>query len=204
VRLRHACEWDLTAHSHILDRVPTDTKIRPATVGDAEAIAQVHVESWRVGYRGLLADELLARLSVAERESMWRRRLNGEDERHHDRRVDVAVDRDGTIVGFAVTGPSQEQDGPAPSVGEVYAMYVHPDHWSLGVGQALMRSVIDHLAASGLTAALLWVLASNTRARRFYEGTGWTWDGRTKTKRLGGLPDFDSEVEEICYRRQLS
>ena len=158
----------------------------------------------RVGYRGLLPDELLAGLSVAERESMWRGRLNGEDEEHDERRVDVAVAREGTIVGFAVAGPSQERDGAASQIGELYAMYVHPDHWSIGVGQALMRSAIAHLAASGSAEALLWVLASNVRARRFYEHARWTWDGRTKTKRLTGLPDFDSEVEEVCYRRQLS
>lgn len=180
-----------------------DTTIRPATVGDAEAVAQVHVESWRVGYRGLLADQLLDQLSVGERESMWRRRLSGEDEQHDERRVEVAVDREGKIVGFVVAGPSEEHDRSLPQTGEIYAMYVHPDHWSMGAGQALMRSAVDYLVAAGSIEALLWVLGSNTRARRFYERAGWRWDGRTKTKLLAGLPDFDSPVEEVRYRRQL-
>jgi hypothetical protein len=50
---------------------------------------------------------------------------------------------------------------------------------------------------------LLWVLASNARACRFYELAGWTRDGRTKMERLAALPDFDTEVEEVCYRRDL-
>jgi ribosomal protein S18 acetylase RimI-like enzyme len=178
-----------------------DLKVRPAELADAEAIARVHVDSWRAGYRGLLADEVLAGLSVAERELMWRKRLTGEDAQHDRRRVDVAVAR-GAIVGFVAAGPSQEQDAPARS-GEIYAMYVHPDRWSMGVGQALMSSAVDHLAASGAAQALLWVLASNARARCFYELAGWGWDGRTRSKRLTGLPDFHSEVEEVCYRRQL-
>jgi ribosomal protein S18 acetylase RimI-like enzyme len=178
-----------------------DLTVRPAELTDAEAIARVHVDSWRAGYRGLLADELLAGLSVAERELMWRKRLTGEVASHDEHRVDVAVDR-GVIVGFVVAGPSEDQDGEARS-GEVHAMYVHPDHWSTGVGQALMRSAVDHLAAGGAAQALLWVLASNARARRFYERAGWVWGGRTRTRRLTGLPDFHSEVEEVCYRRRL-
>jgi ribosomal protein S18 acetylase RimI-like enzyme len=178
-----------------------DLTVRSATPADVQAIARVHVDSWRAGYRGLLADALLAGLSVAERELMWRERLTGEYAQHDRRRVDVAVAR-GAIVGFVVAGPNQEQDGAAQS-GEVYAMYVHPDRWSTGVGQALMRAAVDHLVAGGAAQALLWVLASNARARRFYERAGWAWDGRTRTKRLTGLPDFHCEVEEVCYRRQL-
>ncbi len=52
--------------------------------------------------------------------------------------------------------------------------------------------------------ALLWVLTSNLHARHFYERAGWTHDGRVKTERLPGLPDFDSEVNEACYRRRLA
>ncbi|HTD57818.1 MAG TPA: GNAT family N-acetyltransferase [Solirubrobacteraceae bacterium] len=177
-----------------------DLTVRLAKPADAEAIARVHVTSWRAGYRGLLADELLAGLSVPERELMWRKRLTGEDASHDRLRVDVAIAR-GAIVGFVAAGPSGE-DGEARS-GEVYAMYVHPDCWSMGVGQALMRSAVDHLTAGGAAQALLWVLASNARARRFYKRAGWAWDDRTRTKRLTGLPDFHCEVEEVCYRRQL-
>jgi ribosomal-protein-serine acetyltransferase len=175
--------------------------IRSGRTADAAAIARVHVASWRIGYRGLLADELLARLSVAERESMWHQRLANQDAQPHGRRMDVAVDH-GSIVGFIAAGPNREEDGVAGS-GEIYAVYVHPESWSLGVGQALMRSAVDHLLAAGAAEAVVWALASNARARRFYELGGWRWDGRTRTKRLTDVPDFDSEVEEVCYRLRL-
>jgi ribosomal protein S18 acetylase RimI-like enzyme len=178
-----------------------DIAVRVAGPADAAAIARVHIESWRVGYRGLLADDLLAHLSVSEREFMWRERLDGGDAQQHRRRVNVAVAGE-SVVGFMAAGPSREQHTSVQS-GEIYALYVHPDRWSMGVGQALMRCAIDYLAAIGAGEALLWVLTSNARARRFYELAGWAWDGRAKTKRLSGLPDFDSEVEEVCYRRRL-
>jgi ribosomal protein S18 acetylase RimI-like enzyme len=141
-------------------------------------------------------------LSVSERELMWRERLTDAKAPQHRRRVNVAVDRE-SMLGFIGAGPSRERDA-LPHSGEIYAIYVHPQHWSMGVGQALMSSTVAHLAEGGARDALLWVLATNARARRFYGLAGWAWDGRAKTRRLTDLPDFDSEIEEVCYRRRLS
>ncbi len=127
---------------------------------------------------------------------MWREVL---DESGAERRVDVA-DCAGRVLGFVATGPSRE-DPPAARVGELYALYVDPTCWSTGVGRALLASATSRLARSGVREALLWVLASNVRARRFYERAGWIHDGHVKSKRLGGVPDFDAEVSEACYRR---
>ena len=38
--------------------------LRDATPADALDIATVHVESWQVGYRGLMPDEVLDGLSI--------------------------------------------------------------------------------------------------------------------------------------------
>jgi GNAT superfamily N-acetyltransferase len=176
--------------------------VRAAEASDAAAIARVHVESWRIGYRGLLADELLAQLSVEERARTWRARLAEENPRAGARRVDVAAVGE-SVLGFVASGPSREQDATARN-GEIYAIYVHPDHWSMGVGQALIGSAVAHLTAIGASDMLIWVLSGNSSARRFYELAGWAWDGRARTKRLADPPGFDSEVEEVSYRRELS
>ena len=49
--------------------------IRPAGLADAFRIATIHVEAWQVAYRGILADEFLAALSVEERHVGWQRIL---------------------------------------------------------------------------------------------------------------------------------
>jgi ribosomal protein S18 acetylase RimI-like enzyme len=175
-------------------------EIRIAAPDDAHAIAVVHVESWRVGYRGLLGAEVLATLSVADRERAWRRRLV--EQEAMGRRVAVAVDG-GSVVGFVASGPSREDEAEA-ATGEIYAIYVHPDHWSRGAGRALMRSAVNHLAVAGSTEAFLWVLAGNKRAKRFYELAGWSWDGRTRIKNVAEAPDFVADIEEARYRRAVS
>src|SRR5579862_3639910 len=49
--------------------------ITPAGPADAAALAQVHVESWRETYSGILPQMYLERMSVALHERQWRHRL---------------------------------------------------------------------------------------------------------------------------------
>jgi hypothetical protein len=45
--------------------------IRQAILSDARAVAEVHVQSWRSAYRGLVPDEYLQARSVDQREAVW-------------------------------------------------------------------------------------------------------------------------------------
>ena len=45
--------------------------IRPAQFEDAQAIAGIHVASWRVTYRGQISEEFLRELSVEKSKEGW-------------------------------------------------------------------------------------------------------------------------------------
>src|SRR5260221_9933612 len=45
--------------------------VREAKLADASAIAEIHVAAWRAAYRGMIADEYLASLSIGERTGRW-------------------------------------------------------------------------------------------------------------------------------------
>src|SRR3981189_2109605 len=110
-------------------------EIREAGPTDARAIAHVQVASWRAAYRGLLPDPLLEGLSVAGRETLWHGRLAAE----HARRAGGPVGL--TAAGRGEAGAGRARAGPTgPQPGEIHAIYVHPDFWSVGVGRALMAS----------------------------------------------------------------
>jgi len=95
-------------------------------------------------------------------------------------------------------GPPQEE--PAPQgVGEVYALYIDPDHWGSGYGRALFAAAERGLRDTGFREAILWVLGANARARRFYEIAGWRADGGKKTDHRGDVP-----LHEVRYRRSLT
>jgi GNAT superfamily N-acetyltransferase len=108
----------------------------------------------------------------------------------------IAVDEEDVIYGFATTGRSHDSD--LPDLGEVWAIYVDPQYWGTGVGRLLMDASRDQLRRDGAREALLWVLAGNERARRFYEIGGWRPDGARRMEIFG-----DSALEEVRYRCAL-
>lgn len=173
--------------------VTGDVQVRRATAGDGRTIATIHVEGWRWAYRGHIPDELLDGLSVERREAFWRRELSDPSS---EVRVWLA-DRDGRPVGFVATGAPQDED-VAPGTAELHAIYLLEDAVGSGVGRALMARAVEHLRERGHPAATLWVLASNDRARRFYEAAGWHADGGVKRDDFGG-----EILEEVRYRLGL-
>ena len=56
-----------------------------------------------------------------------------------------------------------------------------------GVGRALFTRTVDELWRSGFARATLWVLDTNTRARRFYAAAGWSPDGAIKLEERPGF-----------------
>lgn len=155
-------------------------RIRPARLEDAAPLAAVHVRAWRWAYRGQMPDAFLDGLTVESREAMWSDALAGWDRAV---RIWVAEEEDGgRPLGFCWTGPSE--DGNAePGAMEVYALYLEPDAVGTGLGRELFAHAVDDLRERGVRSASLWVLATNGRARRFYERAGWVSDGATSTQR---------------------
>jgi ribosomal protein S18 acetylase RimI-like enzyme len=170
--------------------------IRQAEPADAAAIAECHVRTWQVAYRGQLPDALLDGMSseIERRTAFWQRVI-GEHEARRQRQL-VAVDG-GRVVGFVTFGPNEQGDDA--SVGELYAIYLDPACWGRGIGRALFSAAERGLREDGYRAAVLWVLESNARARRFYEIAGWSTDGGRKTEHRGDVP-----LHEVRYRRDLT
>jgi GNAT superfamily N-acetyltransferase len=151
--------------------------VRTTTVDDAATIARIRVDTWRVAYAGLIADDLLAGLD-AEREGI--RRRERWDEFHSDPRgTELIAEIDGEPAGWAAAGPSRDPE--LPGHGEVHAIYALPHRWDAGVGHALLEASESFLRSAGFTDALLWYLDGNARAARFYERHGWIDDGATKS-----------------------
>ncbi len=157
--------------------------VRAARPEDARGIAEVHIRTWQAAYRHAFPADVLDQLSLDERESQWRAWLSG------GANVWVAED-DETIVGFVAAGPSDTEE----DVAELFSIYVLPEHWGSGTAHDLMAAAIAWFREHDYPSAMLWVLADNPRARRFYEREGWRFDG-TRTDVVLGL-----EVEEALYR----
>jgi ribosomal protein S18 acetylase RimI-like enzyme len=169
--------------------------VRPARLDDAAQIAEIHVRSWQLAYRGLVPQEYLDAIDLAARQDRWAESLA------HPNRARggtfVAVDDGGVILGFAHAELSRDDDAAAGTA-EVWAIYLAPDSWRQGIGRRLLSAVTERLTDIGYAEVTLWVLADNARARRFYEAVGFRPDAEAKVDDRRGFP-----VREVRYRRSL-
>jgi GNAT superfamily N-acetyltransferase len=79
------------------------------------------------------------------------------------------IESEGEIVAFAI--------GNAES-GNIWALFVHPNHERRGYGRVLHDTMVEWLFSRGLQR--LWLTTEpGTRAQRFYEAAGWERIGRT-------------------------
>lgn len=140
--------------------------IRTATRKDSGAIAQVYVDSWRESYAGLIPDWVLLGMSYRRLAKAWERaiRTAGKDEA-----ILVAVSDGERIVGLGSCGPTR--DRTLDYGGEVYTLYVHPNHVGQGVGSLLLKELFVKLERLGKPSAIIWALAQNP-SRHFYKAQG--------------------------------
>ena len=136
--------------------------VRPAAPRDAKAIAEIHVATWKAAYEGLIPDDFLKAMTVEKRLAYWREAIE-----FSDPQILVAVDAD-KVIGFVGFDRSRDA-GTKSVVGEIWALYITPEHWRQGAGLALWDGARDGLKDEGCTQVTLWVLVANERALQFYE-----------------------------------
>ena len=167
--------------------------VRPATSRDVKAIAEIHVATWQAAYADLLPDDQLKSISVEKRLAFWREAIE-----FSEPQLLVASDGD-KVIGFVGFDRSRDA-GSKSSTGEIWALYVSPEHWGQGVGLALWDGSREGLKEEGCTQVTLWVLLRNERALRFFEqGAGFKREmSSLKTVAFGA-----TKLEEIRLKRAI-
>jgi ribosomal protein S18 acetylase RimI-like enzyme len=155
--------------------------VRAASPRDAAAIADVAIRSWREGYRGIVPERI-------DPERAWDpARLAERLEAPGDSSVTLVAEVGDRIAGFLVFGAARDDDAHARA-GEIWALYVDPDHWRRGIGRHLVEASLRSLAASGYAEATVWTLGASRRNLLFYEALGFRRDGATQRRRSFGSP----------------
>jgi ribosomal protein S18 acetylase RimI-like enzyme len=164
--------------------------IRPALPEDSEALAHLHVDSWRAAYSGLVPESHLAKLDYVKRAERFRTFLRQSDD-------NFLVEIDDEIAGFLTVGTCRDKDLDRAATGEIWGIYLAQAFWRQGVGTALYRFGEQLLISRGYSQAVLWVLKNNAQARLFYEAMGFTLDGVEREY------DFDAPLTGVRYHKAL-
>ena len=164
--------------------------IKPASLRDAKAVAELHVAAWRHAYADLLAPEDLAALSVDKRLAVWREAIE-----YAEPQVLLATAADGKLAGFVAFDRSRDPK-TKPTTGELYALYVAPDRLGQGAGLALWDAARDACEDEGFTEVTAWVYARNDRALTFFDAAGF----KRELKTLRTTPVGSTRLEELRLR----
>ena len=167
-------------------------QVRPATVRDAKAIAEIHTKVSQAAYQGILPDDYLSSQSNDKRQTFWREAIE-----YSEPQVHVATDGD-KLVGFVGFDRSRDPKTP-PTTGEIWAIYVVQSYWGRGAGLALWDATHEGLKEEGCTKVSIWLPLANERALRFHELAGFKREmSSAKTVPIGAV-----RIEEIRLSRMI-
>ncbi len=140
---------------------------------DAQAIAKLHAESWRVAYRGMFPDDFLDHDAFEDRAKVWRERFA--DPEREAKTVTFLAERENDLAGFAHSIIDEDK-----TYGTLLDnLHVRPKAQRLGIAARLMAETAAWMERTSSEATLyLWVLEENHPARKFYDALGGEECGR--------------------------
>lgn len=150
---------------------------RWSTAVDAPGLAEAHGAAWRYAYAGIIPGVTLERM-LARRGRAWWTAM-------HARGFRALVIGSGmAVAGYATLGRGR---AGTERTGEIYELYVRPEYHGCGLGRRLFAAARRELGREGLDRLVVWALAENTIACRFYRAMGGAEYGRSED-RFCGVP----------------
>ena len=162
--------------------------IRLATPADAPDMAEVHMRSWEVAYKGILPDEYI-REKNATRHDLYARVITEENE------TSFVIQYGGKTIGIMCVAPPQDKE--LTDCYELHYIYLHPGYFRRGIGTQAMELAYNIARSLGKTGLVLWVLENNTNSIEFYKKCGFVADGGSRER------NFDKPLRSIRMRKEL-
>lgn len=157
--------------------------VRAARVDEADEIARIQIDTWRVAYRRLLPARQLDQLDHAWMAQRWREAI--QDPPDHRHRVLVAIEQAAAthLVGFCGFGPADNHalmidEAPLPdTTAAITELLVEPRWGRRGHGSRLLAASVAAWQQEGFTTAVAWTFEADVATRTFLTSAGWEPDG---------------------------
>jgi ribosomal protein S18 acetylase RimI-like enzyme len=102
----------------------------------------------------------------------------------------VAEHETGGVAGYTSAHPDD---------GEMFLLFVDPEHSGRGIGGTLLAAAHESLRAAGCPEAFLFTHEHNERAIAFYSAAGYHPDGKDRTSEFRG-----THIREVRLVKQLN
>jgi ribosomal protein S18 acetylase RimI-like enzyme len=102
------------------------------------------------------------------------------------------------VVAMALSEPYRERHGAGtvrPRAGHVSMVFVDPERWGRGVGSRLLDALHREMRARDWRTSSLWTRSNNVRARRLYEGCGYSLTDDVKYLRAQEIVRYELQIE---------
>ena len=152
-----------------------DVSARAARPADAELIARVQLATWQTAYP-FLPDDVLA-LPLDQAAAVWLHAVEEPPTPRH--RLMVALDGE-ALVGFAASGPPEDDDADHGQTAELATLLVEPRWGRRGHGSRLLAAAVEGWRRDGVTTAVIWLWQRDTVSRGFFTSAGWELDGAAR------------------------
>lgn len=135
--------------------------VRKANLKDIKSIGKIYTESWKITYRGMIAQEYLESLNIQDAEDKWERFLNDKNN------ILLVAEKDHKVIGF-IAGCGTDIATQA----ELYALYTDINLKNMGIGSKLLTSLIIELKNTEMQSLIVWAMAQNINAISYYKHKG--------------------------------
>jgi L-amino acid N-acyltransferase len=97
----------------------------------------------------------------------------------------VAVDEDGTVLGFGSLSPYRSRPAYAPTVED--SVYVHRDHRGQGLGRRLLEDLVDRAREHGFHSVIARIVGGHAASIALHDRCGFEYAGteRQVGRKLG-------------------
>lgn len=163
---------------------------RRMTADDSRRVAEIHTDSWRFAYKGIVEQTYLDSLDVDERAKNWRSGIEADSSSF----IRLVSEENGVIQAFCCGLDNRRSELLPESDCELWAIYADPKALGRGHGITLLERFKAELRALGRKKMCVWVLENNRSGRTFYEN-----HGGHLSKATQGFAIAEQPLVEVSY-----
>lgn len=145
--------------------------IRNATTNDLSRLAEILIFAKRVAYRKIFHDDIISFNKMQVVPLALDLQKKGV--------LDSIIVYDDGIVKGMMNRKIAQYDSYENSL-QLCEFYIDPFFQHNGIGQSMMKAFLNEAVFLHVECVFLWVLEKNYSARKFYEKSGFVYDGNRK------------------------